>query len=290
MPRAVSAPSSRAAGGCAAAGGRRPARTRRRWKRWRRRSRSGPAARAACARSGGATAPMVPPSRHASWRQPDAMPRRSGGNWRSRLFMPAAGTTGEKRCRPGRWRRRTGRRWARPGAALCAGTDGRAHGTASRRSTTCACPPGTTTAGPTTAANTAPNPPQAPGRTCSGCPRRWRAGRTARPRPPPWAMTAMISVVPRHDTVTGARRMYARTGVGDRTHPLSDLRERATAGRDRRAGRRLGFRAARPVAVLRVRCGQAQCENFTSDDEMLSFWRESMAVARALSSCSSRGR
>ena len=40
------------------------------------------------------------------------------------------------------------------------------------------------------------------------------------------------------------------TGVGDRNHPLSDLQERASAGRHRRAGRDLGDRAAGGRASL----------------------------------------
>ena len=47
------------------------------------------------ASSGSAAAPMVPPIGTASWRQPRAMPRRSGGNSRSRLLMPATGTAEE---------------------------------------------------------------------------------------------------------------------------------------------------------------------------------------------------
>src|SRR6478752_2872001 len=121
-----------------------------------------------CARSGSATAPIVPPIGTASWRQPSAMPRRSGGNWRSRLLMPATGTAEEPM---------PARKMAAANRAALGATEA---------------------------------------------------------------------------------AMYAQTCVGDRTHPLSDLRERATAGRDRRAGRRLGFGAAgRRAAGLRVRRGQA---------------------------------
>ena len=38
---------------------------------------------------------MVPPSGTASWRQPSAMPRFSGGNSRSRALIPATGTDAE---------------------------------------------------------------------------------------------------------------------------------------------------------------------------------------------------
>ena len=47
------------------------------------------------ASSGSAAAPMAPPIGTASWRQPRAIPRRSGGNSRSRLLMPATGTADE---------------------------------------------------------------------------------------------------------------------------------------------------------------------------------------------------
>ena len=48
-----------------------------------------------CASSGSIAAPMAPPIGTASCRQPSAIPRRSGGNSRSRLLMPATGTAAE---------------------------------------------------------------------------------------------------------------------------------------------------------------------------------------------------
>src|SRR4051812_5902139 len=106
-----------------------------------------------------------------------------------------------------------------------------------------------------------------------------------------WATTAMISVVRGRGLIAtrypGLGGMYAGTGVGDCKHPVSDLQERASAGRHRRAGRNLGDRAAgrRAAGYACVVARRHVAEPFQlPDDEMVAFWRESMAVARALSS------
>src|SRR2546421_456340 len=108
-----------------------------------------------------------------------------------------------------------------------------------------------------TAANTAPNPAgPRPNAFWMSTPMAGRPNCTTETAA--WAMTAMISVVRGRGLIAtrypGLGGMYAPTGVVDRTHPMSDLRERASVGRDRRAGRHLGFGAAGGRAAgLRVR-------------------------------------
>ena len=246
-----------------------------------------------CASSGSATAPIVPPIGTASWRQPSAIPRRSGGNWRSRLLMPATGTAEE----PMPARKMAAANRAALGATEAARyaqklmvAPARSTGRAPKRSTSMPAGISATAEPRPTAANTAPNPAgPRPNLFWMSTPMAGRPNCTTETAA--WAMTAMISVVRGRGLIATrypglGECMLGPVSAIERTRcpicasgqPLDVIAELDAV-----------WVSAPPVAVLPgYACVVARRhveEPFQlPDDEMFAFWRESMAVARALSS------